>query len=235
MGLTKRNDSYYVEFHVLDDGKTLSLARGVPGAKLKRWRVGCHNKTKARDQETILKSRLLNGTMPSDQAKQMVMTFGQWAEAYKTIEEVQQLRTYKERCQRIDHVLVPFFGSNKLLHDLTVNDVEAYRQERGKGRALGTVNVDHSILKHMLKHAMKRDFLTRNVACLVATPKPKNARDRVLEPEEWTRLYVAAPEWFKPILLTGYHTGMRLEEILKLTWDRVDLEKLRIFLPCHLS
>ena len=36
MGLTKRKDGYYVEFRVLDDGKTLTLARGVPGAKLKR-------------------------------------------------------------------------------------------------------------------------------------------------------------------------------------------------------
>ena len=31
MGLTKRKDSYYVEFQVLDDGKHLSLARGVVG------------------------------------------------------------------------------------------------------------------------------------------------------------------------------------------------------------
>ena len=31
MGLTKRKDSYYVEFHVLDDDKTLSLAPSVLG------------------------------------------------------------------------------------------------------------------------------------------------------------------------------------------------------------
>ncbi len=77
--------------------------------------------------------------------------------------------------------------------------------------------------------------VTRNVACLVAAPKPENARDRVLEPDEWSRLYDAAPGWFKPVLLTGYHTGMRLEEILTLTWDRVDLERGRIFLPAALT
>ena len=55
------------------------------------------------------------------------------------------------------------------------------------------------------------------------------------EPEEWSRLYEAAAAWFQPVLLTGYHTGMRLEEILTLTWDRVDLEKSRIFLPGHLQ
>jgi integrase len=65
---------------------------------------------------------------------------------------------------------------------------------------------------------------------LVAAPKPRNARNRVLEPEEWSKLYAAAPAWFKPVLLMGYHTGMRLEEILTLTWDRVDLERGRLYL-----
>jgi len=235
MGLTKRNDSYYVEFHVLDDGKTLSLASGIQGAKLKRWKVGCVNKTVAKQQEAIIKTKLLAGTMVSERAQSTVMTLGQWAEEYKAIEEVVRLRSYKERCQRIDQVIVPFFGSNRLLGDLTAKDVEAFRQERGKRRAVATVNVDHNILKHMLKHAMKRDLLTRNVASLVAAPKPKNARNRVLEPAEWNRLFTAAPEWFKPVLVTGYHTGMRLEEILGLTWDRVDLEKGRIFLPGALT
>jgi integrase len=97
------------------------------------------------------------------------------------------------------------------------------------------VNVDHNIFKHILKPAMKRDLVSRNVASLVAAPKPKNARNRVLDTQEWTRLYTAAPSWFKPVLLTGYHTGMRLEEILTLTWDRVDLERGRLYLPGHLT
>lgn len=39
MGLTKRKDGWYVEFPVMDDGKVLQLARGTPGAKLKRWKT----------------------------------------------------------------------------------------------------------------------------------------------------------------------------------------------------
>lgn len=234
MGLTKRKDSYYVEFAVLDDGKTLSLASRIVGAKLKRWKVGCTNKTEAKQQEAIIKTKLIAGTMVSERVQHVTITFAQWAKEYVEIEEVQALRSYRERCQRITTVLVPFFGKT-LLQDITAKEVEAFRQERGKGRAVATVNVDHNILKHMLKHAMKRDLIMRNVASLVTAPKPKNARNRVLEPDEWDRFYGAAPEWFKPVLLTGYHTGMRLEEILTLTWDRVDLEKGRMFLPGHLT
>ncbi len=235
MGLTCRKDGYYVEFRVLDDGKTRSLASGIHGAKLTRWKVGGTNKTIARQQEAIIKTKLLSGAMPSERGSGILMTVGQWAEEYKAIEEVARLRSYKERCQRIDRVIVPFFGRNRLLQDLTAKDVEAFRQAQGTRRAVATVNVDHSYLKHMLKQAMRRDLVTRNVASLVSAPKPKNARSRVLEPEEWSRLYGAAPAWFQPVLLTGYHTGMRLEEILTLTWDRVDLEKGRIFLPGHLT
>lgn len=110
-------------------------------------------------------------------------------------------------------ILLPLPPQMLIPWDVDVaSDVEVFRQTRGQGRAVATVNVDHNILKHMLKQAMKRDLITRNVASLVAAPKPKNARNRVLEPAEWERLYAAAPGWFKPVLLTGYHTGMRLEE-----------------------
>ena len=34
MGLTRRKDGYYVEFRVLDDGKTLALAHRDTGGKL---------------------------------------------------------------------------------------------------------------------------------------------------------------------------------------------------------
>jgi integrase len=213
----------------------MTLASGVPGAKLKRWKVGCTNKTTAKQHEALIRSKLLSGTLSSERVQDSSMTLGQWAGVYTAIEEVRAIRTYRERCQRIQRTLVPFFGAHTQLQEITVSQVEAFRQARGKGRSLSTVNVDHNILKHMLKHAMKRDLLTRNVACLVASPKPKNARDRVLTQDEWLRLYAGAPAWFQPVLLTGYHTGMRLEEILTLTWDRVELEKGRIFLPGALT
>jgi hypothetical protein len=127
MGLTKRRDSYYVEFPVLDDGKWLSLARGSPG-RLKRWKVGTLNKTIARQQEALIKTDLLKGILKSEQVE-APKTFEQWAGEYIQIEEVKRLRSYRERCQRIDKILKPRFGK-KLLQDLTVKDVEVFRSER---------------------------------------------------------------------------------------------------------
>ncbi len=67
MGLTKRKDGYYVEFPVMDDGKALTLARGTPGAKIKRWKVGSNNRTQAKQQEAMIKTDLMKGLMKSNQ------------------------------------------------------------------------------------------------------------------------------------------------------------------------
>ncbi len=232
MGLTKRKDGWYIEFFVVDDGKVLKLARGTPGAKLKRWKTGTHNKTLAQDQESIYKTELLKEKIISDKKvvseKIKETTFGQWAETYLQLEKVKSLRSYKDRVETIRFQLIPFFG-RKGLQDITIEDVENYRSQRklrnGKEPSLQTVNNDHTILKHMLSIAEGKGLVQINLAKKVPMPDPQNERDRVLTNEEWERLLDAAPPHVKPIISIAYYLGMRLGEILRLTWDRVDLER----------
>jgi integrase len=51
-----------------------------------------------------------------------------------------------------------------------------------------------------------------------------NERDRVLSPEEYTRLLAHCDDNLRPIVLIAYHTGMRRGEIFGLTWDMVGFE-----------
>jgi integrase len=55
--------------------------------------------------------------------------------------------------------------------------------------------------------------------------KENNERDRILSPEEYTRLLAQCPAHIKRIVNLAYHTGMRQGEILDLMWDRVDLKE----------
>jgi integrase len=226
MGLTKRKDGYYVEFPVIDDGKVLTLARGVPGAKVKRWKTGTNNKTMAKQQEAMIKTDLMKGKIASEKAR--AIPFSEWAESYLALDRVQNLRTYKDRVNSIRLQMVPFFGK-KPLNMITSEDVEAYRGKRmrknGKKAALGTINNEHTMLKHMLSVAVQRGLLEVNVAKKVPIPNPNNERDRVLTQDEWLSLYENASPHLKPILLVAYHLGPRLGEILGLTWDRVDLKR----------
>ena len=226
MGLTKRKDSYYVEFHVLDDGKMLSLASAAKGGRLKRWKVGSVNKTIAKQQEALIKTELMKGVIKSDNERSI--TFEVWANSYLELEEIQRLRSRKDRVNVVRLQLIPFFGKKHLVA-ITPEDIEAYRGQRkkynGQAPSLQTINNDHIILKHCLNVAKRKRLLTVNPATLVPIPAAQNERDRILTAEEWERLYEVAASHLKPILLTAYHLGQRLGEILNLTWDRVDLHR----------
>ena len=228
MGLTKRPDSYYVEFRVIDsaDGKAFVLASGVPGARKKRWKVGCLNKTVAREMESAIKTRLLLGQERTEQARPVL--FKEWAKTYLDLESVKTLRSYQDRVEIMERQLVPFFGA-KILSEISPADVEAYRGRRmkrdGNPASIQTVNNDHTVLKHCLNVAVRRGLLVNNAAARVSMPNPQNERDRVLTEEEWYRLYDAAKPHLRPVLLTAYQLGQRFGEIVGLTWDRVDLKR----------
>lgn len=226
MGLTKRKDSYYIEFRVLDDGKTLRLAPGIAGARLKRWKVGALNKTVAKQQEAILKTELMKGLVVSDAAQPI--TFKEWAAQYLGLEEVKRLASYQDRKEIVDNQLIPFFG-RKLLPEIKAADVEAYRAQRrkknGKPAMPQTVNNDHIILKHILNVARRKGLLVSNPASHVPIPNAQNERDRVLSMDEWATLYACAAPHIQPVLLTAYHLGQRAGELVNLTWDRVDLHR----------
>ena len=226
MGLTRRKDCYYVQFPVLDDGKTLTLARGIAGAKLKRWKVGSLNKTMAKQQEAIIKTDLMKGTVESERVTPI--RFAAWALTYLGLPEIKALSTFQDRYESVHYQLIPFFGT-QLVGDITPGNIEAFRVQRrlrnGEAPSVATVNADHAVLKHMLSIGERRGLVTSNAAKRVPMPDPKNERDRILSSDEWDRLYTAAADHIQPVLLMAYHLGPRLSEILNLTWDRVDLHR----------
>src|SRR5262249_57609443 len=97
MGLTKRKDSWYVEFRIMDDGETLRPANGG-GGQLKRWKFGSLNKTVAKQQEAVIKTKLLTGHMSSPlKEKAQSVTFRQWAQQYIELEQIKKLKSYRMR------------------------------------------------------------------------------------------------------------------------------------------
>ena len=255
MGLTRRKDSYYVEFHVFDDGKHLRIAPQGAG-KLKRWKVGSRNQRSAKDQEGVIRTRLLAGQMVSPSAaRAQAVTFREWAETYLGLEEIRKLNTYEDRKLKVGH-LVEYFGDRPLL-SITPEDVAAYRAQRMRysmttcagcqkfiGRAtcpgcgwkrpdspvpasVQTVNHDHTALTHMFNVAKSTRFklVLDNPASHVEKPDPKNARDRIASAEEWVQLTATAAPHLLRFLTIAYAVGPRKGELLKLEWQDVDMRR----------
>jgi integrase len=229
MGLTRRKDSWYVEFHVLDDGKHLSLARGVAGAKLKRWKVSSTNRTIAKQQEALIKTDLMKGLIKSEHLQGPVL-FKNLAEAYLAAPEIKRQALYDWKVRIVKGRLLLVFG-DKMISTITPGMIEEYRAKRriepgrqGTPVKIATINRDLALLKHLFSYAIRDGWLERNPVSLVKFDKENNARDRVLSPEEFERLQHESSPHLQAINLMAYQTGMRRGEILNLTWDRVDLK-----------
>ncbi len=231
MGLTRRKDSFYVEFRVIDDGKTFSLARGIPGARLKRWKVNSLNKAVAKQQEALIMTDLMKGIVKSDQV-QGPMTFKALTEAYLALPRVMVQANYKRKQRWIELRFLPTFGANRLITAITPESIEAYYQSRCKAVALATANRELAAIKHIFswacgtakKLALTRPYLERNPARAVWKEAEDNVRDEILEPAQFEELQVHSAAYLAPINLVAYATGMRWGEIVNLTWDKVDLK-----------
>jgi len=226
MGLTKRKDGWYVEFRVVDDDKVLALSPHGAWGSVKRWKTGTPNKTVAKQWEAKIKTDFLMGKISSSHSK--VTSSKEWGGTVFEIRRGEELPFYQDPVEIVRLQLIPFFGA-KTLTEIKPEHVETYHQQRklrnGEVASLQTMNNDHTVLKHVLTVPERRGLIEVHVAKKVRMPDPKNERDRVLSEEEWGKLYNKAGSRLKPLLLIAYQLGIRLGEILSLTWDQIDLKR----------
>lgn len=151
---------------------------------------------------------------------------------YLELSEVRAKRSYRRDKELIANLL-PHFG-DKLLKDITPALMETYRQRRLSEPSRrtpqtmtkpATVNREVACLKTIFNKAVKSGKAEKNPAQGVKHLKENNERDRILSPEEFTRLLAHSSAPLKPIIKLASHTAMRQGEILNLTWGQVDLKE----------
>ena len=77
---------------------------------------------------------------------------------------------------------------------------------------------------HLRNLAMREwEWCEKNPVALVSMEKENNKRDRWLIQDEEQRLLIQCAPWLCAVVMFALHTGMRMGEIIELTWRGVDL------------
>jgi integrase len=140
--------------------------------------------------------------------------------------------SYKASYSRERYALEGFkkYFSGRYLADVTTWAVEKWKRERAKQVQPSTVNRELTVLKHMLKTAVKWGFTQSNPAAGVSPFPVQEGRIRYLSEAEIPALLGACEKqvtspWLYPLVALALNTGARQGELLQLRWEDLDLER----------
>ncbi|MFQ6031488.1 MAG: tyrosine-type recombinase/integrase [Candidatus Zixiibacteriota bacterium] len=97
------------------------------------------------------------------------------------------------------------------------------------GAKSNTINMEVKVLRTIFNEAIKWEYLKENPTKDVKMLKVTDAKKpRFLTEEECRKLLAECGKELYPIFFTFLNTGMRLSELLNLTWDDIDFRRKKI-------
>ena len=169
--------------------------------------------------------------LSGEQPQSEVLTLWKAVELCLKYPEVAHAANRERHEQAFVH-LVKYFGKDRPVKDIWIPHIKEYQIERKhQGAAESTINKEKGTFSKMFQVLIELRHLDVNPARLVKPLSEKSSkRHAYLGLADFRRILSLLPEWYRPIALTAYITGMRRGEVLGLTWKRVDLRKRMIFL-----
>jgi integrase len=157
------------------------------------------------------------------------MTFKELSDWFLGLGREKAKPVHKRRRTNLKHFNETF--GETVVANIKPADLEEY-QVRRKGAGMSDCSVDLEIAdaKTVVYKAFENSIVGGNTLRVFKTvrnigKRNANARDRILTPEEFTGLMDNAADHLRPIIATAYYTGMRLGEILPLTWEKIDFKE----------
>lgn len=122
--------------------------------------------------------------------------------------------------------LAAFFGGRSLV-EITPKLIAEYKTLRySAGLKPASINRELASLKKAFNLAVREwEWCRENPVSKVSMERENNKRDRWLSVEEEARLLQGCAPWLHDLVTFALHTGMRMGEILELTWRGVDFSR----------
>jgi integrase len=136
-------------------------------------------------------------------------------------------KEYRDRLRGSFLHLAIKLGKDKNVRSICIRDLEQYKSERLKEDAApGTVNKELTALSKLFSILVKNDLLDRNIVRdLPKLSEKENLRQVYVAYADFAKVLAHLPNWYKPMALTAYYTGMRQGEIRNLTRSQLDLDR----------
>lgn len=152
------------------------------------------------------------------------MTFDALAKDFITDYRINNRDTLAKAERSVKYLKESFEGMRAT--DITTDKVKAYIEKRmEQGLSNASINRELAALKRMFHLAAKCTPPRVSMIPYIPMMKESNVRKGFFERHEFVALRNALFDYVRPIVTVAYHTGWRKEEILPLTWDKVDLQE----------
>ncbi len=195
----------------------------------------------ARRARADLVAALAAGRVPASPRLRLDTVAARWSARFEAMVAAgeRHRRTYEAHRFHLDHDLLPRLGHRRIA-SISVDDIaDLIGELRTAGRSPKTTANALATLQSVLRFARRRGWIVADPVELLEPwerPRPpRRPRGRVLGREEAGRLLDCCPPQGRLQVETALYTGLRISELLGLTWADVDLAAGLIRIRAQLS
>lgn len=190
-------------------------------------RVSVYDKTKSevvKKLQELALSKAHGLKEPSSMPLGKWMTF--WLENFKRLKL--KPKTYEVYETQTQHNIIPILGDIPL-KDLNTLHIQKYINDKSKTLAPATVRKQFMILNSALEKAVVNEHITKNPCKHVELPVLEQKEIKALTLNEENRFIEASKkDRLHTLFIVALDSGLRLGELLALTWNDIDLDKAEI-------